>query len=228
MAAEHPALRLARMVIDGDALISQARDISQDSGGRAALLRARRLIQSAWPDPERVPSARDFSRAARILADGSQGGAVPRMIREEQVVAFVLRAPWELDAVSAALPWFCFAADVREEVFQAARLIHSRGGTVDARSVATEAASRYEWAPAWARDALGGPGTPSVFRYIARLAATEVSPGLARQAISALAASCPAPAGGARPVSPRHCAVLLDQRPGPSPPVIPSGPAPHM
>lgn len=345
MAAEHPALRLARMVLDGDGLISQARDsISQDSGGRAGLLRARRLIEAGWPDQDHVPSARDFGLAARMLEDGGHGGqarrlaamartqqwldmaalsweqryaalaghdsvhvlrqldggvsglgpehrgvdgavyqageysgggrpvvvvrtrascelltgweeplaagqwvagrlpsadgplcwpptgAVPRMVREEQVLAFVLRYPWELDAVSAALPGFIFAADVREELFQAARLIHARGGTVDGRWVAAEAASRYEWAPAWARDALGGPGTPSVFRYAARLAATEAGPGLARQAISALAASCPAleAGGSARLVSPRHCAVLRDQRPGPGPPVVPRGPAPQM
>jgi hypothetical protein len=343
MTAEHPALRLAGMVIDGYALISQAyRLISDDSGGRAALLRARRLIESGWPDRDHVPAARDFGLAARMLEDGGHAGQarmlaamartqqwldmaalswerrytaladhhsvqllrqlddgafglgaehrgvdgalyqagaycdvpvpvvvvrtrsscelltgwdaplaawqwvrgrlssahgeldwppgdqVPRMVREEQVLAFVLRYPRELDAVSEALPGFTFAADVREEIFQAARLIHARGGTVDARSVAAEACSRYEWAPAWARDALGGPGTPSVDRYAARLAATEVRPGLVGQAISALAASCPAPAGGARPVSPRHFAVLLDQRPGSSPPVIPSGPVPRM
>jgi hypothetical protein len=349
MSAEHPALRLARMVIDGDELISQARGIiSLDSGGRAALLRARRLIESGWPDRDRVPSARDFSLAAQMLADGGRagqarmlaamartqqwldmagfswdqryaalaghasvrvlrqvtsgvfdlgpehrgvdgavyqaggysgggeqpgepvvvlrtrascelvtgweeplaawqwvagrlpsadgplcwppGGAIPRMVREEQVLAFVLRAPWELDAVSEALPWFQFAADVREEVFQAARLIHARGGTVDARSVAAEAASRYEWAPAWARDALGGPGTPSVLRYAARLAATEVSPGLARQAIGDLAQLCAAPDRDSRQrtVSPRHQAVLLDRRPDAVPHVVPRGPAPRM
>jgi hypothetical protein len=342
MAAEHPALRLARMVLDGDGLISQARDsISQGSGGRAGLLRARRLIESSWPDQDHIPSARDFSLAARVLADGGHGGQarllaamartqqwldmaalsweqrytaladhdsvrvvrqqdggvsglgpahrgvdgalyqvggysggpvvvvrtrascelltgweaplgawqwvrgrlssahgeldwprgdqVPRMVREEQVLAFVLRYPWELDAVSAALPGFMFAADVREEIFQAARLIHSHGGSVNARSVAAEAGSRYEWAPAWARDALGGDGTPLVTRYAGRLAATEVDPGTARHATGDLARRCAAPDRGdqQRTLPRRHQAALLDRRPDAVQPLISRGPAPR-
>lgn len=143
-------------------------------------------------------------------------GAGVRLIREEQVLAFMLRAPWELDAAHAALRSYQWTAHSREQLFSAARAVFWRGHAVDATSVAGEAAGRYAWVPAWASDDLGGPDVPYLAQYLRRLARTPITPDVARAAISVLAAQLPA-GPRAEPACQQHQHALMDLRPPPEP-----------
>jgi hypothetical protein len=105
---------------------------------------------------------------------------------EEQLLAWGLRYPWELDWLAGVMRGRVFSCDARDEIFAAAVYLHGRGGTVDAGTVAAEVSRRYRQAPAWAREELGGPEAPWIGRYVQRLAITEIRPGAAAEAAVAL------------------------------------------
>lgn len=130
------------------------------------------------------------SAAGPLTAPAGDGSS--RLVREERVLAFVLRYPWELDTVAAALPGYVFGCDLRDEIYTAARTLHTRGGTVTAATVAAETQRRCLRAPSWAREMLGGPRAPLADRYVRRLASTGVRYATAEQAIGELSRPLPA------------------------------------
>jgi hypothetical protein len=147
---------------------------------------------------------------------------------EEQLLAFGLRYPWELDWLAGAISGHVFSCDARDEIFTAAMCLHRRGGTVDARTLADEVARRYEQAPAWAREQAGGAQVPWTARYLRRLAVTEVTPAAAALAVAGLVPGYPVaddscPACLVRPAVQPQAVMVLAPAQGPR-----SGPAPRM
>jgi hypothetical protein len=199
-------------------------------GMAVAMVRTRGCCEliTSWDSPL---APWEWMRNRMASADGPLrapgNGPVPRFTREEQVLAFGLRYPWELDWLAAAMSGYTFACDVRDEIFASARFISMHGGTIDARTVAAEVSGRYAWAPAWARDELGGAQAPGIARYLHRLAVTEVAPGTAGEAVAELSARRAGPGVmGMRQgaVRPRPVTVTMprpDARPR-------AGPAPRM
>jgi hypothetical protein len=200
---------------------------SQLHGTAVVLVQARGGCEllAGWESPL---AAWDWVRGRLPSADGPlhlPEGGTSRTAPEEQVLAWGLRYPWELDWLAIAIRGNVFSCDARDEIFAAAVYLHGWGGTVDAGTVAAEVSSRYLQAPAWACEDLGGPGAPWIGRYVQRLAVTEVPPGAAAEAAAALAPYAgPAGTSGPARLAPRPPAVMV-----PPPAHGPrAGPAPRM
>jgi hypothetical protein len=200
---------------------------SQLHGTAVVLVQARGGCEllAGWESPL---AAWDWVRGRLPSADGPlhvPEGCMSRTAREEQVLAWGLRYPWELDWLATVMRGHVFSCDARDEIFGTAVYLHGRGGTVDAGTVAAEVSRQYLRAPAWAREDLGGPGAPWIGRYVQRLAVTEVAPGAAAAAAAALVPNPGlARAGGPVRLPLRPPAVMV-----PAPAHGPrAGPAPQM
>jgi len=198
-----------------------------ETTGVLAATRAGCELLAGWDSPA---AADDWVRGRLAPATGPlmpPGGHMPRLAREEQVLAFVLRYPWELDAVAAALPGYVFTADLRDEIFAAARMLHASGGTVDAATVAAETERRCAWAPSWAREILGGPRAPLAAGYVRRLAVTPVTSAAAQQAISELVRPRQIPSPAHRPACAARSSLPVTAMPPEVPPQSRRAPAPR-
>lgn len=154
---------------------------------------------------------------------------------EEQALAYLLTHLSEAGSLAGPLACYVFSADVRDETYRAilATAIRRSSGPAGREHVAAETEARYAWAPAWAREELGGSAAPWVRSYVERLATTDVSRGAARDAIRRLSLPHPAPGYSrsplktrtSHPTSPHPPVIPLQRRPPeqPSP-----GPTPRM
>jgi hypothetical protein len=147
------------------------------------------------------------------------GQPVPRLVHEEQVLAYALAEPSVLAAgcgppvpgddyeeLSAA--WIL--SDLRGEILQCAMLAGLFEGSPSSRAVAMQVAERYAWAPAYARLTVGGSDAPLVTTYVSRLAETGVSESTYQAARAALVAAGPV-------WQPRRACAPAVSRPGAAP-----------
>lgn len=217
----------AQRGIDGASYLTGVFTTASPLDGTAAMVVATRAgceLLTGWDSRaaagERVRGR--LASATGTLTAPAVGGS-SRLVCEEQVLAFALRYPWELDAVAAALPGYVFGCDPRDEIFAAARMLHTRGGTVNAATVSAEAQRRCLQAPSWAREMLGGPRAPLAGGYARRLASTGVPYATVEQAIGELARTLPA-AGSSLSRSP----LPLTARPPDFTAVAPHAPAARL
>ena len=162
-------------------------------------------------------------------------GRQSRSWAEEQALAYLLTHLPEVGSLAGPLANYVFSADVRDEIYRAilATAIRRCSGPAGPEHVAAEAEARYVWAPAWAREDLGGTAAPWVRSYVERLAMTDASRDAARDAICRLSSPHPAPGHGRptlktrtpHPVSPHPLVIPLQRRPPEQPP---PGPVPGM
>jgi hypothetical protein len=168
-------------------------------------------LVAGWPD---LAAARIWA-GDRVAGDGPltwpAHAAGSRAVREEQVLACMLRYPWQASALASVLRWHTYQSDLRDEVASALAVIARRGGTVSSAAAGDEVRHRYTEAPAWAREEAGGPDVPRAAAYLRRLACTEVTPDAAMTAARTLAGQQAGPSG-----------------PGPRPPGAPLLPPPRQ
>jgi hypothetical protein len=185
-------------------------DASDRPGDPVVQVRTRGVcdLVTGWPD---MAAARGWAKD-RVAAEGPLNWAGPAasslIVREEQVLACMLRYPRQADVLVRPLTGHVFSTDMRDEIYGALRVVSRRGGTVSVATIASEVSRRYAEAPRWAQDDVGGPDAPRAAAYLRRLARTEVAPDTAVAAASALAGL---------PVNQRAPAPRL-----PGPPLLPS------
>jgi hypothetical protein len=202
-------------------------DASDRPGNPVVQVRARAVcdLVTGWPD---MAAARAWAKD-RVAGEGPLSWPGPavfsRTVREEQVLACMLRYPWQADALARSLTGHVFSTDVRDEIYGALRVVSRRGETVSAATVAGEVSRRYAQAPRWAQDDVGGPDAPRAAAYLQRLARTEVVPDTALAAACALTgAPVSQPGPASRPPAP-FIFPPPGQHPGPGP--DPGGPGPR-
>src|ERR1700677_4392024 len=99
---------------------------SQLHGTTAVLVQARGGCEllTGWESPL---TAWAWVRSRLPFADGPldmREGGPSRTTREEQLLAWGLRYPWELDRLAGAMSWHAFSCDARDEIFAAAVFLH--------------------------------------------------------------------------------------------------------
>jgi hypothetical protein len=186
-----------------DGALYRAGGYSREPGqpGEPAVLvtgRGRDLI-TGWDDPlagwqwieTRMPEA-----GGPLQWPGSQ--PVPRLVLEEQVLAYALAEPSVFDAAGGPpvpgddyeeLSSGWILSDLRGEIFQCAMLTRLYEDSFRIEAVTAQVAERYAWAPAYARLTVGGSDAPLVTTYMRRLAETEVDAGTYQAACEALRAA---------------------------------------
>ena len=196
-----------------------------DPGEAAVLVSGRGLdLITGWESPL---AARQWIETRDPEASGPlpwpAGQPVPRLVHEEQVLAYALAEPSVLAAACdrqcpamtmEELPAAWILSDLRSEILQCAKL----AGLFEdspSQAVAMQVAERYAWAPAYARLTVGGSDAPLVTTYVSRLAGTGVSESTYQAARAALLAAGPVwqPHRACAPVASRPGAAPL---PGPS------------
>jgi hypothetical protein len=188
-------------------------------GDPVVQVRARAVcdLVAGWPD---MATARAWAED-RVAGEGPLSWPDPatssRTVREEQVLACMLRYPWHADALARSLTGHVFSTDVRDEIYGALRVVSRRGEAVSAATVSGEVSRRYAQAPRWAQDDVGGPDAPRAAAYLHRLARTEVVPDTALIAARALTgAPVSQPGPESRPPAP-FILPPPGQQPGPGP-----------
>lgn len=211
-----------------DGALYRAGGYSREPGqpGEPAVLvtgRGRDLI-TGWDDPlagwqwieTRMPDA-----CGPLQWPGGQ--PVPRLVLEEQVLAYALAEPSVFEAAGGPpvpgddyeeLPAGWILSDLRGEIFQCAMLAWLYEDSFSNQALAAQVAERYEWAPAYARLTVGGNDAPLVTTYLRRLAETEVNADTYQVARDALRAAGPAWQPRMTASVSRSAAVLLT---GPGP-----------
>jgi hypothetical protein len=121
------------------------------------------------------------------LLTSANGPALPRTVKEEEVLARLLRVPSEAASMAALLGPGTWSTHLRAELFTTLRWLTSAGGTPDYSGVAEAFTRRLLRAPGWAADDIGWPNATRAMSYLQRLAATTVTAGQARLAAEALA-----------------------------------------
>jgi hypothetical protein len=188
--AESGALDLGRPHLGVDGARYQAGVCGEGlrRGTPLVLVRTRAVCElvTGWPDRS---AARSWARER--AADGGPltwpaCAGESRAVREEQVLAGMLRHPWQAGALAAALRWHTCLSDLRDEIFAVLAVIARRGATISAATAGEEIRHRYASAPRWAQDEAGGPQAPRAAAYLRRLASTEIAPDTALAAASAL------------------------------------------
>jgi hypothetical protein len=160
------------------------------------------------------------------LLTSVNGPALPRTVKEEEVLARLLRAPGEAAAFAVLLDPGQWTTHLRAELFTTLRWLTSGGGNPGYSVVAEAFTRRLLRAPGWAADDIGWPDATRAMTYLQRLAATTVTAGQARLAAEALAR------GDAVAVSATQSRLAADVRAGrapqpsaQSPTVTPQSPA---
>ena len=121
------------------------------------------------------------------LLTTADGPVTPRTVREEEILAWLVRSPRDATAVLPDLgpaPW---TTHLRAELATALRWTTSQGGTPGYGVIAEAFGRRLLRAPGAASHEIGWPHATRAMGYLQRLAATSVTRDQAHQAAEALA-----------------------------------------
>jgi hypothetical protein len=114
-------------------------------------------------------------------------GPVTRTVREEEVLAWLLRSPLDTAAMTGGLAPGAWTTHLRAELAAALRFASTTGGTPGYGVLAEAFGRRLLRAPGWAGQDIGWPAATRAMTYLQRLAATSVTREQAHHAASSLA-----------------------------------------
>jgi hypothetical protein len=138
--------------------------------------------------------------AAGPLMTTADGPVTPRTVREEEVLAWLLRSPLDTAAMTGGLAPGAWTTHLRAELAAALRFASAAGGTPGYGVLAEAFGRRLLRAPGWAGQDIGWPAATRAMTYLQRLAATSVTREQAGRAASTLART-DAPAPGTAPAA---------------------------
>lgn len=164
-----------------------ARGIDHRTGQPAVIVTTSAMTRDIVSFPT-VPVANAWLRSrAPETAGPLVRTADTRGIREEEILAWLLRHPGGTGQVAEQTGQAAWTTHLRAELFATLSWLTVGGGTPDYSVIAEAYTRRLLRAPRWAAADIGWPGADRAMTYLQRLAATPVTDRQARSAVDAVA-----------------------------------------